>query len=145
EVFRREFVDAWTAWTRGAAGNEVAVPNLQVGAAALGLSELRWLSDRLVTEFSLQPAEVINKARRTFEYKVRGPDSRWSPSYRLPGGESHEYQIPYDMELRAVAPLPEQRARVVPGGRLQLQPLRGRGRFRLRSVQPEPRQAGSSQ
>ncbi|QDU36264.1 Alpha/beta hydrolase family protein [Maioricimonas rarisocia] len=143
DAFRREFVEAWTAWTRGAAGNEVAVPNLQVGAAAMGLSDLKWSSNRLVTEFSMQPSEVANEARRTFEYKVRGPDSRWSQPYRLPGGESHEYRVPYDMELRAVAPLPGARSRVVPGGRLMLQPLRRRGRFRLRSVEPEPQRTRS--
>ncbi|MEW4526924.1 alpha/beta hydrolase-fold protein [Maioricimonas sp. JC845] len=145
DVFRQEFTAAWSAWTRRAAGNEVTVPNLQVGAAALGLSDLQWSSERLVTEFSIAPAEVENQADRTFEYKVRGPDSPWSRPYSLPGGASHEYRVPYDMELRAVSPLPGRRERIVPGGRLLLQPLRQRGRFRMRSVDPEPVRSPSDQ
>ncbi|MBX3449179.1 MAG: prolyl oligopeptidase family serine peptidase [Planctomycetaceae bacterium] len=100
--FKEEFVSAWKQWTSAAPAADSEVPDIVFGPTRLRLQGLEWNAPLVAARFATPGVRVTNLAEVPFTYETKGPYSGWGGPYTLKTGESHQFDIAYDLTYRRV-------------------------------------------
>ena len=94
------FSESWRAWKSSGPAARRKVADIDFGRSSLRLSEVGWIAPHLFLGFTAPGIKITNSSGQPFEYETKGPRSGWSNPYKLPTGQSHEFDLPYAVLFR---------------------------------------------
>lgn len=119
------FAAGWSEFTRGGEEGGKRLDDMKVGGVTLRAAQVTWAEPLVLARFAAPGLRLTNRTTAPVKYQARAAGSDWSQPWSLAPGESHDYPVPYAIDVRQVEPAGTGVLRVPTGGEFEFRPLDG--------------------
>jgi len=97
---RDVILQGWASWLERGGAHTTPIPDLEFGQSALRISQIDLSNSHISATFTEPGTKITNSSQQPLRYEVKGPYSPWGGPYTLPPGESHTFEVPYNIIYR---------------------------------------------
>lgn len=101
------FAAGWKEFTAGSEGGGKRIADLKLGGKTLRAANVTWADPLILSRFAAPGLRLTNRTNAAVRYQTRAMGSVWSADWTLTPGESHDYPVPYGIEVQQREPAVE--------------------------------------